>query len=66
MMPDDLYDRDILAWSQQQIRTLGRLDPPQLPWPRTNPFTLNQLLTEDSDGIRLHPSSVSASGNMSA
>jgi hypothetical protein len=48
-MPDDLYDRDVLAWSEHQAMLLRRAarygGSPALPAPKTRPVTLDALLS---------------------
>ena len=40
-MPDGLYERDILQWSEEQARLL--------PWPAACPWTLDDLLVPRQD-----------------
>jgi hypothetical protein len=58
-MPDSLYERDVLAWSQHQADRLRR------PWPGANPFTLDQLMNGDSDDLLRHLWAADPSGGPS-
>jgi hypothetical protein len=45
-MPDGLYDRDILAWSERQVEGVRYDGIVPRAWPLECPFTLDDLLNE--------------------